>query len=221
MSLFSHIKFLPMLTGTYRIVDIVYLCGKAVITSLLGPAIELLHTPNIQVSCHPSPRFPFGVWFPRGWIHCAPKKDDALPSALGLVGEDNGTPGLPSSFIESLLSRLIEPAGVLTFHPFFNFFMLCLSSCCAATTVFWSGNKTKPRCTICPSSGTHIRGNRGSFSKIFSSGCTSIPGTVKSSRSCHCQSLKSSVILASKILLLCCASLYFSLSDLCSLVFLV
>ena len=195
-----------MLTDTYRIVDIVCLLRKAVITSLLCSAIELLHTPNVQVSCYPSPRIPLGVWPPRGWIHCAPKKDDALPSVLELIGEDNGTSDLPSSFIESLLSRLIEPVGVLAFHSFFNFFMLCLSSCSAATTVFWSGSKTKPRCTICPSSGTHMRGNRGSFSNSFSSGCTSIPGTVKSSRTCHCQSSKSSVILASNILLLCCAS---------------
>jgi hypothetical protein len=66
----------------------------------------------------------------------ASKKDDALSSALELIDEDNETLDLSSSFIESVLSRLIESVRLLAFHSFFNFFMLCLSFCSAAMTVF-------------------------------------------------------------------------------------
>ena len=122
---------------------------------------------NVQASCHSSSQFSFDVWISRDCIYCVSKKDDALSSALELIDEDNRISDLSSSFIESLLSRFIESARVLAFHSFFNFFMLCLNSCSAATTVFWSSNKTKSWCTICSfSDNSYARKQRQLFKDL-------------------------------------------------------
>jgi hypothetical protein len=121
-----------------------------------------------------------------------------------LIDEISEISNFSSIFIENVLSRFIESVRLLAFHSIFNFFILCLNSCFAAMTMFWSSNKIKSRCTICSFSDTHMRENRSSFSKIFSSNCIFISRIVKFFKICYCQSLKSFVIFASNILLLYC-----------------